>query len=300
MTAANLVEAVNVTVRFGPFTANDSIDLHVAAGEVVGLLGANGAGKSTFMRLVLGLIRPSRGRIEIFGAAPSRTARRNVGYVPQGLGLYDDLTVAENLSFSAHAYRKGSTSPTRPSQSLDNDPDLRAEAHTLVRDLPLGLRRRLAFSAALAHSPSLLILDEPTSGVDPLARSRLWDTIRAAAADRGAGALVSTHYMEEVEHCDRIVVLSAGRVIVSGTVAEIIGGRDALQITTTRWDTAFQALDAAGLLPSLHGRTLHLIGADPQPVAALLHAAGIQAELAIVPASFEEAFVALLATPEHQ
>ncbi len=287
MTPTNLVDAVGVTVRFGHFTANDSIDLHVAAGEVVGLLGANGAGKSTFMRLVLGLLRPSEGRVEMFGAAPTRAARRKVGYVPQGLGLYEDLTVAENLRFSADAYR------TRDA-ALDNDPSLRVEANTLVSDLPLGLRRRLAFAAALGHHPSLFVLDEPTSGVDPLARSRLWDTIRAAA-DRGAGVLVSTHYMEEVEHCDRIVVLTAGRVIVSGTVADIIAGRDALQITTTRWDTAFQALDAAGLPASLHGRTLHVMGAGEQQIAALLRSAGVAASLATVPATFEEAFVDLVA-----
>jgi ABC-2 type transport system ATP-binding protein len=286
MTAANLVEARHATVRFGNFTANDSIDLHVAPGEVVGLLGANGAGKSTFMRLVLGLLRPSEGRVDIFGASPSRAVRRKVGYVPQGLGLYEDLTVAENLEFSSRAYRI-------PTTTLDDDAGLRAELNTLVHDLPLGLRRRLAFAAALSHDPSLLVLDEPTSGVDPLARSRLWDTIRAAA-DRGCGVLVSTHYMEEVEHCDRIVVLSAGRVIVSGTVAGIIGGRDALQVSTASWDIAFQTLDAAGLLPTLHGRALHVIGADPHRVAALLHAVDIDAELAIVPATFEEAFVELL------
>ena len=150
MTPTNLVDAVGVTVRFGRFTANDSIDLHVAAGEVVGLLGANGAGKSTFMRLVLGLLRPSEGRVEMFGAAPSRASRRKVGYVPQGLGLYEDLTVAENLRFSADAYR------TRDA-ALDDDPSLRVEANTLVSDLPLGLRRRLAFAAALGHHPSLFV-----------------------------------------------------------------------------------------------------------------------------------------------
>ena len=296
MIPADLVRAIDVTIRFGDVAANDSINLHVAAGEVVGLLGANGAGKSTFMRLVLGLLRPSGGWVEIFGTPPSRTTRRRVGYVPQGLGLYDDLTVAENLNFSARAYRMSSAGSARASDSLDADPGLRAEAHTLVRDLPLGLRRRLAFTAALAHNPSLLVLDEPTSGVDPLARSRLWETIRAAA-DRGTGALVSTHYMEEVEHCDRIVVLSAGRVIISGTVPDIIGGRDTLQITTRRWETAFQVLDAAGLAPSLHGRSLHLLGTKPDHVTALLHAAGIEAELATVPASFEEAFVTLLRQP---
>jgi ABC-2 type transport system ATP-binding protein/ribosome-dependent ATPase len=279
-----LVDARGVTRRFGGFTANESIDLHVDSGEVVGLLGANGAGKSTFMRIALGLLRPTDGSIRLLGRAPSRAVRRRVGYVPQGLGLYEDLTVAENLQFAAGAYR------TSPAALLD--PDLRAEADTLVGALSLGLRRRLAFAAALGHDPALLVLDEPTSGVDPLGRSRLWDTIRDAA-DRGAGALVSTHYMEEAEHCDRLVVLASGRVVVSGTLADIVGGRRALQITSARWDAAFQALDRAGVIPSLHGRTLRLMGVDQRQVRGILDAAGIDAELSLVPADFEEAFVAL-------
>ena len=281
---ATLVDATAVTRRFGTFTANDAIDLSVGQGEVVGLLGANGAGKSTFMRVVLGLLRPTSGTIRLFGRAPSRAVRRRVGYVPQGLGLYEDLTVAENLQFAAGAYRIGPVELP--------DADLRAEAGTLVHELPLGLRRRLAFATALSHEPSLLVLDEPTSGVDPLGRGRLWDTI-GAAAEHGAGVLVSTHYMEEAEHCDRLVVLVAGRVVVSGTLTDIIGGRRALQIVTPRWDAAFQALDAAGLVASLHGRTLRVMGADEQAVADRLRAAGVEAELSQVPANFEEAFVAL-------
>jgi ABC-2 type transport system ATP-binding protein/ribosome-dependent ATPase len=292
MTTPDLLEASGVTVRFGRFTANDAIDLRVAAGEVVGLLGANGAGKSTFMRVVLGLQRPTGGRVELFGAPPSRAARRRIGYVPQGLGLYEDLTVAENLRFTAGGY---GVAPA----SLDGDPALAAEARTLVRDLPLGLRRRAAFAAALSHHPALLVLDEPTSGVDPLGRSGLWDTIRSTA-DTGAGVLVSTHYMEEAEHCDRVVILAAGRVVAAGTVTEIVAGREALEITTDRWDAAFRALDAAGWLPSLHGRSLHLLGPDTEQVAALLRSAGVEARLATVPATFDEAFVDLVATAGHR
>jgi ABC-2 type transport system ATP-binding protein len=285
MTPRRLIDATGVTRRFGTFTANDGIDLAVDQGEVVGLLGANGAGKTTFMRLVLGLLRPSGGTVRLFGRAPSRAVRSRVGYMPQGLGLYEDLTVAENLHFAAGAYRTGTNGLV--------DADLRSEADTLVRELPLGLRRRLAFATALGHDPRLLVLDEPTSGVDPLGRSRLWDTIRDTA-DRGAGVLVSTHYMEEAEHCDRLVVLANGRVLVSGTLERIIGGRRTLQITTPRWDAAFQALDTAGMIPSLHGRTLRLIGADEGAIAACLRSAGIDADLRYVPANFEEAFVALI------
>lgn len=284
-TTGRLVDARGVTRRFGEVRAIDGVDLHVDKGEVVGLLGANGAGKSTLMRMLLGLLPPSGGTIRLLGQIPSRTVRRRVGYVPQGLGLYPDLTVAENLQFAATAYHTGTR--TLP------DPELRGEAGTLVGELPLGLRRRLAFTVALGHDPTLLVLDEPTSGVDPLGRGRLWDTIRDTA-ERGVGVLVSTHYMEEAEHCDRLVVLAAGRVVISGTLQDIVGGRRALRISTPSWDIAFRALDTAGMVAALHGRTLRLVDADEDRVATCLHDAGIDAELQWVPANFEEAFVALV------
>ena len=282
-----LAEAAAVSRRYGSLLANDRVDLRVGPGEVVGLLGANGAGKSTLMRMLLGLLRPTGGRVRLFGAPPGRAARRRIGYVPQGLGLYEDLTVAENLAFAAGAYRV-------PVPSLAGDPALRDRAGTLVRELPLGLRRRLAFAAALAHDPRLLVLDEPTSGVDPLARSRLWDTVRAAS-DGGAGVLVSTHYLEEVEHCDRVVVLADGRVVAAGTESDIVAGRRAVQVRTPRWAAAFEVLDRAGLAVGLHGRALRVVDADAARVAGLLRGAAVPAELASVPATVEEAFVALAA-----
>ena len=157
--------AHDVVCRFGRLTAVADVDLEVHAGEVVGLLGANGAGKTTLIRLLLGLLHPTSGAVRLFGRAPSRAGRLRLGYVPQGLGLWGDLSVQENLAFSARAF--GSAVPAL-------DPELEALRDTLVRDLPHGLRRRLAFAAALAHVPELLVLDEPTSGVDPAARARLW------------------------------------------------------------------------------------------------------------------------------
>lgn len=285
MPPAGLVSASAVTKRFGNLLVNEAIDLEVAPGEVVGLLGANGAGKTTFMRLLLGLLAPTSGTVRLLGRPPSRSIRRRVGYVPQGLGLYEDLTVAENLAFAASAFHTG------PAEL--EDPSLQAHLHTLTRDLPLGLRRRVAFAAALGHHPEVLVLDEPTSGVDPLARSRLWEAIRDRA-ETGVGVVVSTHYMEEVEHCDRVAVLVSGRVAAAGTAETIVGGRRALQITTPTWDAAFQALDAAGVTPSLHGRKLRVMGTDADRIAQVLGLAGVTAQLADVPASFEEAFVALV------
>jgi ABC-2 type transport system ATP-binding protein/ribosome-dependent ATPase len=206
-----LTRAAKVVRKFGRFTALDGVDLDVASGEVVGLVGANGAGKTTLIRMLLGLLAPTEGGVELFGAPPSRSARRRVGYVPQGLGLYDDLTVAENLQFAAAAYGK-------PVPDLG---PLATRAGALVRDLPLGFRRRAAFANALAHDPELLLLDEPTSGVDVLSRAELWDTIRETAGN-GAGVLVTTHHMEEADQCDRVVMLAEAKVVASGTVDEIV------------------------------------------------------------------------------
>ena len=206
------VSAERVRKDFGGFTAVKDVDLTVARGEVVGLLGANGAGKTTLMKMLLGLTTPTAGRVELFGEPLGPDARKRIGYVPQGLGLYEDLTVAENLEFTAKAF------------GVEVPPlgDLAVSKDVLVRDLSLGLRRRTAFLGALAHHPELLLLDEPTSGVDVLARSDLWTTIRTSA-EAGAGVLVSTHHMEEADQCDRLVVMAGGRVVLSGTMDEIVG-----------------------------------------------------------------------------
>jgi ABC-2 type transport system ATP-binding protein len=280
----NLIEVSGARKRFGDVAAVDGVDLTVAPGEVVGLLGANGAGKTTLIRLVLGLLRPSGGTIRLFGEPPSRRTRARLGYVPQGLGLYEDLTVAENLAFAAGAFG------ARPPEQLDEA--LQAAGATLVAGLPLGLRRRLVFAAALAHHPDLLVLDEPTSGVDPLGRARLWDTIREAA-EAGAGVLVSTHFMSEAEQCDRLVVMANGRVVAAGGMAAIVGDATAVEVRADRWEAAFSALDRAGLPAALVGRWLRVPNTDPRRVSAALEAAGVAAELRQVPATFEETFVSL-------
>jgi ABC-2 type transport system ATP-binding protein len=278
-----LAEARGLVRRFGEVDAVRGADLQVHPREIVGLIGANGAGKTTLIRMLLGLLRPTEGAALLFGQPPSIQTRRRIGYVPQGLGLYEDLTVAENLAFAARAFH--SDPP-----SLDDD--LRLVRDRLVGELPLGLRRRVAFALALGHHPDLLVLDEPTSGVAALGRARLWDGIRGAA-EAGAGILVSTHFMTEAEQCDRLVVMTDGRVVAQGSAGEIVGAREVVTVRAPRWDRAFRALEAHGLRAGLVGDTLRVPESSPEEVRAALRAAGIEAEVGEAEASFEEAFLVL-------
>jgi ABC-2 type transport system ATP-binding protein len=277
----SLAACAAVTKRFGAFTAVNGVNLEVAAGEIVGLLGANGAGKTTLIRMLLGLLGTSAGDVTLFGEPPSRRTRSRIGYVPQGLGLYDDLSPAENLEFSEAIFGPGAT-------PLPDE--LRSYARELVGSLPLGVQRRVAFAQALSHHPDLLMLDEPTSGVDPLGRARLWETI-AGAADGGTGVLVTTHYMEEAQECGRLVVMASGRVVAEGTSAEIVGGRRVVAVEAATWSAAFNALETAGLQVALAGRGLRVPGAD---LAEVRQALGeIPAEVREVPATLEERFFEL-------
>jgi ABC-2 type transport system ATP-binding protein/ribosome-dependent ATPase len=279
-----LAEAADVTRRFGTFAAVSDVSMSVSEGEIVGLIGANGAGKTTLIRMLLGLLPASEGRVALFGQSPSRTTRQRLGYVPQSLGLYADLTVTENLQFTAHAF--GTSPPTTL-------PDELSQARgRLVGDIGLGLQRQLAFVAALAHTPSLLVLDEPTSGVDPLARSRLWDTIHEQA-DRGVGVLVTTHCMQEADQCDRLVIMVSGRVEAAGTVRDIIGGRTAVQVDTDAWEQAFTALTAARMQVLLAGRSVRVTDSSVAEVEQVLRGVGLSSRVTAVPSTLDETLITL-------
>lgn len=277
--AIEAVGAEQIGRRFGDFSAVDGVDISVRRGEVVALLGANGAGKTTLITMLLGLLAPTSGRVRLFGAAPGRDGRRRLGYVPQHLGLYPDLSVAENLSFRAEVFGVDRT-------GADADDD------RSIGDLPLGRQRIAAFRAALQHAPELLVLDEPTSGVSPLARSELWDLVRDQA-DSGVAVLVSTHYMDEAVQADRLVVMSRGRVVAEGTVEAVVGGRVTATVDADDWASAFAALDRAGATAVLAGRTIRVPGGDADAIARKLAAAGVVATVRHAPATLDETMIEL-------
>ena len=299
--ARTLAESVGVSCVFGAVAAVRDVSIQVRPGEIVGLLGANGAGKTTLIRMLLGLIPPTTGQILLLGEQPSRLTRRRIGYVPQGLGLYDDLTVAENLEFAAavfgtrqvpqanhrladhrladhrladhrHADRRRADRRRADRSRADQAAALIGGPAIPVGQLPLGVQRRAAFAEALSHQPELLILDEPTSGVDPLGRARLWQTI-SGAVQAGAGALVSTHYMEEAGECDRLIIMADGQVVAAGTAAQIIGSAQVTVVEAANWPAAFSQLERAGLPVALAGRALRVSGASPAEVRRALEAA---------------------------
>jgi ABC-2 type transport system ATP-binding protein/ribosome-dependent ATPase len=278
-----IAELRDVTKQFGSVTAVDDVSFGVAAGEVVGLLGANGAGKTTAIRALLGLIAPTGGSVHLFGGPPDRLAVRRVGYVPQGLGLYTDLTARENLSFQAGVY---DFEPSSPPVDLADWWDVTVER------MPFGVRRRVAFEVALAHRPELLVLDEPTSGVGPLGRARLWDTIRSNA-DEGIGVLVTTHYLEEAEQCDRLVMMAGGRVVAEGLLDDVIGDRTAVIVRRSDWRRVAEVLEAAGERVSATADGVRVAGGDAQRIARLLAESGVPGDVGIVGGTLEETFVDL-------
>lgn len=279
LSSDTLVLADNVIRDYGSFRALNGVSLSVKPGEIVGLLGGNGAGKTTLMRILLGLETATSGKATLFGKKPSLSSRRHIGYVAQGLGLYPSLSALENLEFAASV------------QGVALNRQARAFAERYgrasVANLPLGTKRTLAYLAAVGHDPALLVLDEPTSGMDALTRARLWENLHALA-DRGTGILVTTHYMQEAAQCDRLVMLAAGEVTGSGTVDEITAGHSSLVVTTEYWDEAFKLLQDASIPALLGGRTLRLPGARRDPVIKALKPLGESVHIQEGAATLEE------------
>ena len=214
------IVAHNLTRRFGNFTAVDHITFDVKAGEVFGFLGANGAGKTTAIRMLTGLLAPSEGDARVAGLdlrTETEQIRHRIGYMSQRFSLYEDLTVLENIALYGGIYGLTDKQISDRSSSMLSSLGL---ADEMVAKVPLGWKQKLAFSVALLHEPAIVFLDEPTGGVDPITRRQFWEMIYAAAA-RGTTVFVTTHYMDEAEYCDRISIMVDGRIAAIGTPLEL-------------------------------------------------------------------------------
>jgi ABC-2 type transport system ATP-binding protein len=217
------IRAHELTRRFGGFVAVDRITFDVRAGEVFGFLGANGAGKTTAIRMLTGLLAPSSGSATVAGfdvLTQAEQVKRAIGYMSQRFSLYEDLTVRENISLYGGIYGLDDAAIRDRTARLLARLGLEQHANAFVRAIPLGWRQKLAFSVALLHEPRIVFLDEPTSGVDPITRRQFWELIYEAAA-AGTTVLVTTHYMDEAEYCDRISIMVAGKIGALGTPADL-------------------------------------------------------------------------------
>jgi ABC-2 type transport system ATP-binding protein len=220
---APVISAHGLTKRFGDFTAVDGITFDVAPGEVFGFLGANGAGKTTAIKILIGLLAPTDGEASVAGfdvRHQQKEIRRNIGYMSQRFSLYNDLTLIENIELYGAIYGLPAGQINDRARRLLDTLGLTAHRHELVGGLPLGWKQKLAFSVAMLHEPKVVFLDEPTGGVDPITRRQFWELIYAAAA-RGTTVFVTTHYMDEAEYCDRISIMVDGRIAALGTPAEL-------------------------------------------------------------------------------
>jgi ABC-2 type transport system ATP-binding protein len=217
------IDAHELTRRFGNFTAVDAITFHVEEGEVFGFLGANGAGKTTAIKMLIGLLAPTSGRASVAGydvLTQAEGVRRHIGYMSQRFSLYDDLTVRENITLYGGIYGLTDAQIRERGDALIRDLQLARAADERVSALPLGWKQKLAFSVAILHQPAVVFLDEPTGGVDPIARRQFWEMIYAAAA-RGTTVFVTTHYLDEAEYCDRVSIMVDGRIAAMGTPEEL-------------------------------------------------------------------------------
>lgn len=219
----SVISVEKLTKQFGSFTAVDAISFEVAKGEIFGFLGANGAGKTTAMKMLCGLLSPSGGKATVAGFnvfTQAEQIKQNIGYMSQRFSLYEDLTVKENIRFYAGIYGLPSKQIKESVNALIEQLHLQKEANSLVASLPLGWKQKLAFAVSIIHQPSIVFLDEPTGGVDPITRREFWDMIYTATTN-GITVFVTTHYMDEAEYCNRISIMVDGKIAALGSPAHL-------------------------------------------------------------------------------
>jgi ABC-2 type transport system ATP-binding protein len=294
-----------LTRRFGTFTAVAAVSFSVRRGEIFGFLGPNGAGKTTTIKMLAGLLQPSAGSAHVAGIDVTREARaltQRIGYMSQAFSLYGDLTVGENIELFGGLYGVTGTRFRARRDWVLAMAGIEGQEARLTSELPLGWKQRLALGCAVLHEPPILFLDEPTSGVDPLARRAFWDLIYTLAS-AGTTVLVSTHYMEEAEYCHRLILMNRGHVIAQGSPAELRAGFQevTLELHTSDAARAIEVLQhAPGIAEAaFFGRAIHVAGQPGAPietiVPATLRAHGLHLEsLKQVAPSLEDVFVALV------
>jgi ABC-2 type transport system ATP-binding protein len=281
------IDVRSLTRKFGDFVAVSDLSFSVAQGEIFGFLGANGAGKSTTIRMLCGLLRPTSGTALVGGVDVGRdpeAVKRRIGYMSQRFSLYEPLTVDQNIRFFGGIYGlTGERFQARREFVLEMA-GLRGRETTLTRDLPGGWRQRLALGCAILHEPSIVFLDEPTGGVDPLSRRRFWDLI-GDLSSKGVTVLVTTHYLDEAEHCHRLAIIHAGKLAALGTANElkqVFAARPIVEVQAARPVQAMAALDRLETVEktSLFGTAVHAVLRDtrtsPEMLASALAAAGVE------------------------
>jgi len=301
--AALAIDVRGLTRRFGQFVAVNDLSFSVKQGEIFGFLGANGAGKSTTIRMLCGLLRPTSGTALVGGVDVSRDpegVKRNIGYMSQKFSLYETLTVDQNIRFFGGIYGLSADRLEQRRSFVVEMAGLRGREHTLTRDLPGGWRQRLALGCAILHEPRIVFLDEPTGGVDPLSRRRFWDLIGELSRD-GVTVLVTTHYLDEAEHCHRIAIIHEGRLAALGTATElkqVFAERPIIEVHASRPVDAMEILDAHQRVEktSLFGTAVHAVlkdrSADPLVLSEALQSRGIAVQsIEVVSPSLEDVFL---------
>jgi ABC-2 type transport system ATP-binding protein len=303
MSGANAIEVRDLTRRFGDFVAVNRVSFDVRAGEIFGFLGSNGAGKSTTIRMLCGLLQPTAGTATVGGIDVGRDpegVKRRIGYMSQRFSLYESLTVDENIRFFGGVYGLDRERLAARREFVLDMAGLRGRESALARTLSGGWRQRLALGCAILHEPPIVFLDEPTGGVDPLSRRRFWRLIDGLS-QAGVAVLVTTHYLDEAEHCHRIAIIQAGTLAALGTVAELkqaFAGRPIVEVHATPPVEAMTALDAMPEVEktSIFGTAVHAVlrtaPADPEAIATRLRAAGLEVTAcSLVEPSLEDVFL---------